>query len=142
MHPGGRCAKGNHRRDFCSDGVKVLMPGDSVPDWPQPAGIFEDGKLFHPISLLLTLREVYEVVVVQHNNGGDLAMEYQTFLKMVQACTKVASNSSVLFKLFKEHELHGNTPAELLVEDNLEGATFLRLDCLRDDTSGGVGSVV
>ncbi|KAF8447599.1 hypothetical protein L210DRAFT_3326256, partial [Boletus edulis BED1] len=49
MYPGSEGSSLNHKRAYCSDGVRqVSKAGDEVPPWPQPQGIFTAGKTFHP----------------------------------------------------------------------------------------------
>jgi len=57
---------------------------DTLPDGPQPQGIFEKGTHFHPIEFLKTLQEVYEKVVVDRASGVDVPIEYEAFTKTVQ----------------------------------------------------------
>jgi hypothetical protein len=59
MYPGGA---DDHKRGYCADGARQIVKKgdhDTLPDWPQPQGIFEKGTHFHPIEFLKTLREVY-----------------------------------------------------------------------------------
>ncbi|KAI0681978.1 hypothetical protein BC835DRAFT_1300937, partial [Cytidiella melzeri] len=41
-HPGGVNGGLNHKRDFCSDGVRITLKvrSDTLPVFPQPEGIF------------------------------------------------------------------------------------------------------
>ncbi|KAF8191327.1 hypothetical protein BJ912DRAFT_849553, partial [Pholiota molesta] len=61
----------NHRRDFCADGVASKpKPGlDSLPEWPQPSGIFKAGKSFDPTAFLITVRNLYEKTVDHHKSA-------------------------------------------------------------------------
>ena len=76
MYPGGT---DNHKKGYCADGARQIVKkgdNDSLPDWPQPQGIFEKGTHFHPIEFLKTLREVYEKLVVDRTSGVDVPIEY------------------------------------------------------------------
>jgi hypothetical protein len=128
MYPGPTGSSENHKKGYCSDGVKQVMKSDTVPDWPQPQGIFELGTTFNPLKFLTTIRELYEVLVIQGSNGNDLAMEYEAFTKLLTSRT-VTTDSGILFKLF-ELEMPFSTPPELIVYH--DGSRHLRIDCLRD----------
>src|SRR6266699_7254783 len=74
MYPGGA---DNHKRGYCADGAHQIVKKcdhDTLPDWPQPQGIFEKGTHFHPIEFLTTLQEVYEKVVVDRTSGVDVTV--------------------------------------------------------------------
>jgi hypothetical protein len=128
MYPGPLGSPENHKRGYCSDGVKRTMQDDIVPDWPQPEGIFERGSLFNPLKFLSTIREVFDEVVIHGGNGGDHALEYQAFTNMLRTRTKFTDDGHCLFKLFKL-DLPISTHQAMLVE--YEGSHFLRIDYLR-----------
>ena len=127
MYPGPTGSLDNHKRGYCSDGVKQAKDG---PIWPQPQGIFERGKIFHPTNFLKTLHEIYDAVVVKGSDGGDSAMEYNAFLTMLQERTVFTPDGQYLFKLYNLSILT-TSPSELLVD--YEGSSYVRMDCLRDD---------
>ncbi|RDX47536.1 hypothetical protein OH76DRAFT_1456744 [Lentinus brumalis] len=124
-YPGGTGSAANHRRDYCSDGVRCgLKAGvtDVLPDWPQPAGIFTNGSKFHAIEFLKAIRDLHEKT-------------------MFQARTIKADDSAggmYLFRLFDYLEM---TPAlpELVVKYN--GETYLRLDCLGGGSSASTAGI-
>ncbi|OBZ70789.1 hypothetical protein A0H81_09131 [Grifola frondosa] len=82
-YPGGVGSKGNHKKQYCSDGVKPKDGTDFSPEWPQPPGIFTSGAHFHPVAFLTTLREMYETTVM--NDGRDVVvdMEYLAFANLL-----------------------------------------------------------
>jgi len=127
MYPGPTGSLDNHKRGYCSDGVKQAKDG---PLWPQPHGIFEHGRQFHPVNFLKILREVYDAVVVKGSDGGDSALEYNAFLTMLQDRTVITADGQYLFKLY-DLEIPTTSPTELIVVD--EGISYLQMDCLRDD---------
>lgn len=129
MYPGVAGSSENHKKKYCSDGVKPSMKPDTTPDWPQPPGIFERGATFNPIPFLTTIHDMYERLVIERTDGDDLAMEYHAFAKLLQDRTTVTSDGSHLFKLF-DLSLPFNTPTELIVEQN--GTRYLQIDCLRN----------
>jgi hypothetical protein len=89
MYLGPTGSPENHKPDYCSDGVKQAKDG---PVWPQPQGIFERGKVFHPLNFLTTLHEVYDTAVVNGSDGGDSAMEYEAFMMMLKDRTIVTAD--------------------------------------------------
>ena len=45
MYPGKTNSPENHKRGYCSDGVQQKeKSGDFLPRWPQPPGIFTNGR--------------------------------------------------------------------------------------------------
>ena len=95
MYPGGA---DNHKRGYCADGAHQIMKKcdhDTLPDWPQPQGIFEKGTHFHPIEFLKTLREVYEKVVVDRASGVDDPIEYEAFTKMLSKRTTIDQDGTI-----------------------------------------------
>jgi len=95
MYPGGA---DNHKRGYCSDGARQIVKRgdrDTLPDWPQPQGIFEKGTHFHPIEFLKTLREVYEKVVVDRASGVDDPIEYEAFTKMLSKRTTIDQDGTI-----------------------------------------------
>ncbi len=133
-YPGGTGSAANHRRDYCSDGVRCANKSkagtDIIPDWPQPPGIFTTGSKFHAIEFLKALRDLHEKTV--NDDGCNLVVDLEglAFAKMFQTRTIKADDSVggiYLFQLFDYLEM---TPAlpELVVKYN--NLTYLRLDCL------------
>jgi hypothetical protein len=127
MYPGGT---DNHKKGYCADGARQIVKkgdNDSLPDWPQPQGIFEKGTHFHPIEFLKTLREVYEKLVVDRTSGVDVPIEYEAFMKMLSNRTTIDQDGTVLFRLF-DLTISPSTPDKLIVLH--DGCKHLRLDCL------------
>ncbi len=130
-YPGGLGSGANHKKKYCSDGVRCggkVGGSDSLPDWPQPPGIFVNGTHFNPIEFLKAIRDLYEKTIF--NEGRDLVVDLESlaFAKMFQSRTTQAEpDAPFLFRLFEYLEL---SPAltELVVEHN--GCKHLRLDCL------------
>jgi hypothetical protein len=42
---------------------------DKLPDWPQPAGIFKNGKFLNPLAFLQTVQDLYGVVTIRYSRG-------------------------------------------------------------------------
>ena len=134
MYPGPAGSRENHKKGYCSDGVKLNMKGDTSPEWPQPAGIFKLGVKFNPAIFLATIRDQYDKIVAPGPNGiGDDAMEYEAFAKLLQDRTIVAADGRHLFRLFAL-ALPSSTPSELIVEN--DGVRYLRVDILHDGDTG------
>jgi hypothetical protein len=143
MYPGPNGAAENHKRGYCSDGARqTLKPSKqnkdppkpnkslshSVPEWPQPQGIFTEGTYFHPLEFLANFREIYERVVIE-KVSGKAAMEHEAFASLLMARTLVLSDGCVLFKLF-DLTCPASTPEDLFIIR--EGDKYLRIDCLRE----------
>ena len=61
MYPGPEGSPLNHKRAYCSDGVKqVSKASEEVPPWPQSQGIFTAGKTFHPQAFYTTVQDIYK----------------------------------------------------------------------------------
>ncbi|TFK78045.1 hypothetical protein K466DRAFT_607378 [Polyporus arcularius HHB13444] len=136
---GGTGSAANHRRDYCSDGVrcsnKLKAGTDIIPDWPQPPGIFTSGSKFHAIEFLKALRDLHEKTVNNDSSNVVIDLEGLAFAKMFQTRTIKADDSAggmYLFRLFDNLEMIPALP-ELVV--NYNNLKYLRLDCL-----GGAGS--
>jgi hypothetical protein len=130
MYPGPTGSAENHKKGYCSDDVKQTMKTDTVPEWPQPQGIFELGVTFNPMQFLITIRNVYENLVIENGSGDDLAMEYDAFVKLLKSRTIVLPDGRCLFKLY-DLRMPLSTPSEILVNHN--GSEYLRLDCFHDN---------
>ncbi|KAG1818937.1 hypothetical protein EV424DRAFT_1281572, partial [Suillus variegatus] len=50
----------NHKKGYCADGVKQSSKNTSegLPLWPQPRGMFSEGRTFHPHAFLSTVQRV------------------------------------------------------------------------------------
>jgi hypothetical protein len=146
MYPGPTGAVENHKKGYCSDGVKQTLeqsrqnqdppqPNQSVsiasPGWPQPSGIFTNGTHFHPVTFLHKIGEMYEKVVIE-KESGDLLMEYEAFACLLVRRTVVLEDHSVLFKLF-DLDSPSATPEGLIVTH--DGNKYLRVDCLQESTA-------
>ena len=105
------------------------MKSDTVPDWPQPQGIFELRTIFKPLQFLTVLRDIYDKVVTGNVNEDDLAMEYEAFGKLLHRRIITDAGGACLFKLFAL-ETPISMPSELIVE--YDGAKYLHIDCLRN----------
>ena len=127
MYSGGA---DNHKRGYCVDGAhQIVKKGDddTLPDWPQPQGIFEKGTHFYPIKFLKTLREVYKKLVVDRVSGVDVPIEYKAFTKMLGKRATIDQDGTVLFWLFNL-TIPSSTPDKLIVL--CDGCKHLHLDCL------------
>jgi hypothetical protein len=114
MYPSPSGSPENHRKGYCSDGVKQVMKNDDTPDWPQLQGIFESGMTFNPIKFLATVQTVYDTVFLQAQGDNGLTMESEAFMKMLFTHTIYTLDGRCLFKLFPL-EMPMSTPLNLLI---------------------------
>lgn len=109
MWPGPRGCATNHKRSCCSDGVRMnpqvsqkaptgetITITEDLPPWPQPSGIFEDGKTFHPTVFLNAVSQLYQQMVVRRTTGDEYAMEYLAFAEMLYKRTIVVAADGAL----------------------------------------------
>ncbi|KAL6299496.1 hypothetical protein BKA93DRAFT_829872 [Sparassis latifolia] len=160
MWPGPEGSEINHKRSYCSDGVKqkpqkiqtvsgaqVKTVLEEPPQWPQPPGIFTGGTHFSPDIFLATLRSMYEQVVVKGEPGDERSMEYMAFAALLEKRLKVVDNPDgrrmVLFELYRSLTLKPDRPG-LIVEH--DGIKHLWVDFLPENISdgcaGGSGALV
>jgi len=138
MYPGPTGAPENHKKGFCSDGVRSKPPNNKpsnyFPQWPQPEGVFSatsNGTTFNPVPFLAAVREMYLKVVVGGASASE-AMEYEAFAEMLHTRTSVRADGAILFKLYPEFTV-ASCPAELVVKEDESGDSYLSVDCLRND---------
>ncbi|KAI0365885.1 hypothetical protein BV20DRAFT_953368, partial [Pilatotrama ljubarskyi] len=109
MWPGPKGSPENHKRSYCSDGVrmnpqatqktpdgKTVTITEDLPPWPQPSGIFENGTKFHPTSFLRTVAQLYSQMVMHLSTGGEYAMEYLAFAQMLHKRTIVVADGEIV----------------------------------------------
>jgi len=108
MYPGPEGSPLNHRRGYCADGVKQTSKLEDLPPWPQPQGIFSDGRTFHPVAFLNTVKDLVERAVM-HQPGNLTIMEGEAFAALAQSHIFTA-DGRILFRLFKEFEVDLSTP--------------------------------
>ncbi|OBZ70866.1 hypothetical protein A0H81_09129 [Grifola frondosa] len=150
MWPGPEGSPINHKKSYCSDGVKQKPPKveqkvngvvetiiEELPEWPQPSGVFTHGTHFHPAAFLAMVRDMYTLLVAEGGNGGDRFMEYLAFADMLQKRTAVEPGM-ILFKLFNSLQL-GSVSPELIVER--DGMRYLRVNILYDNNDGVAESI-
>jgi hypothetical protein len=138
MYPGSIGAPENHKRGYCSDGVRSKpldnKPSNHLPQWPQPDGVFSGsskGTTFNPIRFLAVVQEMYKNVVIGGACGAEV-MEYEAFAEMLRTRTSVRADGAVLFKMYPEF-ITGSCPEGLVVKEDGSGETYLSMDCLRND---------
>ncbi|KAG1887911.1 uncharacterized protein F5891DRAFT_966573, partial [Suillus fuscotomentosus] len=131
MYPGPENSPLNHKKGYCADGVKQSSKaaGEELPPWPQPRGIFSEGRTFHPHVFLSTVQRVYEHVFMQGPGETDL-LETEAFSKLLISRTEVhESDNMVLFRLFKGFVTDPTTPRDRIVSRN--GEEWLRINYLQ-----------
>ncbi|KAG0694810.1 hypothetical protein DFH29DRAFT_1006019 [Suillus ampliporus] len=131
MYPGPENSPLNHKKGYCADGVKQSSKatGEDLPPWPQPRGIFSEGRMFHPHVFLATVQHVYEHVFMQGPGETDL-LETEAFSKLLVSRTTVhKSDDTVLFRLFKGFVTDPTTPRDRIVSH--DGEEWLRINYLQ-----------
>jgi hypothetical protein len=137
MYPGPTGAPENHKRGYCSDGVKSKPPDNTssnyLPPWPQPNGIFSSGTSFNPTAFLSAVREIYQKVIMGAGPGADgVSMEYVAFAEMLTNRTSIRADGSVVFLLYPEFTTD-SCPEEWITKGGeFDGETYLRMDSLRN----------
>ncbi|TFK92385.1 hypothetical protein K466DRAFT_480676, partial [Polyporus arcularius HHB13444] len=148
MYPGGEGCAQNHKRGVCSDGARTtsqavtrIVNGQPVPaqeeppQWPQPAGIFKDGKKFYARRFLAALEEMYERVVKKGDVDSERSMEYLALTSLLQSRLEYSPATDLrpamaLFRLFDGLDLE-DCPTEIVVER--DGSRFIHINYLCQD---------
>ena len=83
MYLGPTGSLDNHKKGYCSDGVRQKAKAESndgaLPEWPQPSGIFMNGTHFHPITFLSKTHQLYDKVVEGTISEIEYSMEDEAF---------------------------------------------------------------
>lgn len=145
MYPKPSGSPENHKRGYCSDGVKQTLPSleltaqnqdppqpnrpptHHLPRWPQPHGIFTNGEEFNVVVFLAKVQELYQRVVVE-KDSGEFLMEHEAFAALLATRTVVQEDGGVIFKLF-DLKVSPLAPEGLIVVH--EGLKYVRMDGLR-----------
>ena len=130
----------NHKKGYCSDGVKQKAPpgtDEELPPWPQPNGVFTKGTHFWPKHFNRTICELYETVTDGNTTGGCRAMEFAAFAEMLQKCLIIipvteTEPSCVCFKLYRAFEL-GEQPGSLSDIVEVNSARYLHVTYLSEN---------
>ncbi|KAG1765854.1 hypothetical protein EV702DRAFT_1151163 [Suillus placidus] len=129
MYPGAENSPLNHKRGYCADGVKqVSKSGEDLPPWPQPQGLFSEGRTFHPHAFLTAVQRVYERVFSQGPGEMDI-LETEAFAKLLASRTEIREDGAVLFRLFTDIVVDSSTPRDRIVTHN--GNQWLRINFLQ-----------
>ncbi|KAJ8596095.1 hypothetical protein M405DRAFT_782130 [Rhizopogon salebrosus TDB-379] len=129
MYPAPENSGYNHRRGFCADGAKQVSKNEPPPPWPQPPGVFSEGKHFHPRAFLETVKQIYEQVFLRPS-GESPALEQEAFVRMLLDRSTTLESGTVLFKLYEELEIDSSTPDALLTIHG--GIQHLRVEYLQE----------
>ncbi|KAG1777240.1 hypothetical protein EV702DRAFT_1005393 [Suillus placidus] len=129
MYPGAENSPLNHKRGYCADGVKqVSKSGEDLPPWPQPQGLFSEGRTFHPHTFLTAVQRVYERVFSQGPGEMDI-LEMEAFAKLLASRTEIREDGAVLFRLFTDIVVDSSTPRDCIVTH--DGNQWLRINFLQ-----------
>ena len=144
MYPYGRRGKGNHPKSVCFDGVPQRMPavpsehGRKHVDFPQPAGIFLQGKQFSLVKLLQTVARMYKDVVLDGTltpvDAWDL--EYEVFAEMLNDRTETAADGVVWFRTFPQFTIIDTQLTSDLYRTDVDGVVWARIDSLSSARDG------
>lgn len=130
MYSGPENSGYNHRQGFCADGTKQVSKTKPPPPWPQPPGIFSEGKRFHPRAFLETVKQIYEQVFLCPS-GESPALKQEAFATMLlDQLMTLEESGTVLFRLYEELEIDRSTSDALLTVHN--GVKHLRVKYLQE----------
>ena len=134
MFAKGEGGEDNHKRGYCSDGVKQKAGpahSDGLPPWPQPSGIFTAGTHFWPRRLNRAMGELHDALVSSDNLGGIKAMEFAALAEMLKSRfvpipPTEEQPASIRYRLYPGFELgeQPENPADLL---NIDGRQYLHI---------------
>ncbi|KAG2034372.1 hypothetical protein BDR03DRAFT_870190, partial [Suillus americanus] len=106
MYPGPENSPLNHKQDYCADGAslkfrtsrstfnkQVSTSSKDLPPWPQPQGLFSEGRTFHPHAFLLAVQRVYKHVFMQGLGEMDL-LGTVAFAKLLASRTEIREDGS------------------------------------------------
>ncbi|KAF8969037.1 hypothetical protein BDZ97DRAFT_1654345, partial [Flammula alnicola] len=122
----------NHKKNVCADGVAQKpkpRSSDSLPEWPQPQGIFSAGRFFDPSKFLFTVRDLYEKVMDHTQSPGataDYMLQDEAFSCMLQSRTTFVDGHA-FFLLYDLESVRSS--CESLISE-LDGRRYIRIDCL------------
>ncbi len=140
----------NHKKGYCSDGVKqkpAAVDGviDELPPWPQPNKIFTKGTHFWPKRFARMVRELYDVVTEGgYRLGGPKTMEFAAFAEMLRLCLVVipataTQTSLVRFKLYRGFQLgeQPGSPSDIVEVDGIKylHVTYLSEPAFQEERS-------
>ncbi|KAG1720846.1 hypothetical protein EDB19DRAFT_1917696 [Suillus lakei] len=114
---------------YCADGIKqVSKSGEDLPPWPQPQGLFSEGRTFHPHAFLTAVQHVYERVFSQGPGEMDM-LETEAFVKLLASCTEIHEDGAVLFRLFADFVVDSSTPCDHIITH--DGNQWLQINFLQ-----------
>lgn len=120
----------NHKRAYCSDGVRqVSKAGEEVPPWPQPQDIFTAGKIFHSQAFYVTIQDIYKRYCIPGAKPPSIAtMEAVAFAKFLASRIRMFEDGMIGFCLFADYELDPKRPLGYIIHPDLEDGSG---KCLR-----------
>ncbi|KAI1793320.1 hypothetical protein LXA43DRAFT_971989 [Ganoderma leucocontextum] len=148
MYPGRTKAEGNHGRGICSDGAfskertyLKITNGISTeatehpPPFPQPGGIFLEGRSFSAAMFVAHMESFYTRIIVERATLGieDLALATMFQQRVTELPPRDGAPSRTVFKLYSNLELadQNRLNASQLVDIN--GDKYLILDYFGGD---------
>ncbi|KAJ7585548.1 hypothetical protein C8J56DRAFT_1087508, partial [Mycena floridula] len=135
MYPGGVNSPENHKKGYCTDGVRQKIPksgSHALPPWPQPSGIFTKGSVFEPHQFFASLIELSSrIAETVSGNFIEYTMEHGAFAAMLkERIIEMDEPKTVAFRLYPDEyfTVAANTSNTLLFER--DDIRYLRVDCL------------
>jgi len=132
MYPGPTGSSENHKRGYCSDGVRQREKAGSIdgplPEWPQPLGIFTNGTHFHPLIFLSMIRQLYDKIVEGALSEIEYSMEDEAFSRLLASRIHVKGAQSFFHLYDLEIPANQSCSSSLLVE--IDDIKYLRVACL------------
>ena len=132
----------NHKKGYCSDGVKQKMVTiDGIPEellpWLQPNNIFMRGMYFWLKHFCRMAHELYNTIIDSNTTGGMRVMEFKAFMDML--CKRLViipatatEASCIRFKLYCGLEL-GEQPGSPSDIVDVDGVKYLHIMYLLED---------
>ena len=134
MYPGLEGSSLNHRRAYCSDGVRRVSKVNEVPPWPQPHGVFTAGKMFHPQAFYVTLQDTYECYCMPSAEPTPTpTMETVAFVRLLASRIRTFNNNVIGFRLFPDYKLDAKTPSSYIFRPEDDSGEWLRLAYLQSE---------
>jgi hypothetical protein len=134
MYPGPEGSLLNHKRAYCSDGVKQVSKVDEVPPWPQPHSVFTAGKMFHPQDFSVTLQDTYERYCMPSAEPPPTpTMETVAFVRLLTSRIRTFNDNMIRFRLFPDSELDTKTPSSYIFRPEDDSREWLHLTYLQSE---------
>lgn len=124
----------NHKKIYCSDGVKSVHRDDPPPPYPQPKGVFNNGDGFNPLNFLDAVHSLDgQREKEQHHEITEVPMALVSFERMLAARKRIVTAADGKRRaLFKLHPYLKCSPPCPEIMETVDGERYLRIDCMSD----------